>query len=95
MMKPEQCLIARKRCAITCPAHCPRSQANKPPSKLKKKTVYFIKLSRASLAKDELDKLVGGNPVRVLSASLAVDNRGWIVAGNVGSYAYIFTGDPL
>ena len=35
------------------------AQTNSPPSKLKRKTVYFLKLQRVALVKEDIDKLVG------------------------------------
>jgi hypothetical protein len=36
-------------------------QTTSPPGKLRRKTVYFLKLARVPLVKEDLDKLVGAD----------------------------------
>ncbi len=54
----------------TCPhaaPHSPRpSQATAPPPKLKRKMVYFLKLARVALVKEDVSKLVGAAGVALL-----------------------------
>lgn len=56
----------------------PAVQTNKAPAKLKKKTVYFLKLSRTALTKDALDKTV---------------RRGTVCARWVGTVDRIYSGE--